>query len=63
MSDKEGFTGGQALTGSRISIPESYLIFVRNAVSVKFLAECKNIPEKKRKLLFWIFLYFLSRLF
>ena len=53
MSNKEGFTGAQALTGSRISIPESYLIFVRNAVTVKFLADCKNIPEKKRKLLFW----------
>ena len=28
----------------------AYLIFVRNAVTVKFLAECKNIPEKKEKI-------------
>ena len=34
----------------------SYLIFVRNArnaVSVKFLAECKKNPEQTRKLLLW----------
>ena len=36
----------------------SYLIFVRNArnaVSVKFSAECKNIPEEPEKYCFWQF--------
>ena len=32
---------------------QTYLIFVMNAVRVNFLAECKKIPGKTRKLLFW----------
>ena len=36
--------------------PNAYLIFVTNAanaVRVNFLAECKKISRKTRKLLFW----------
>ena len=36
-----------------LSTKQAYLIFVRNAVnavSVKVLAECKKIPEKKQKI-------------
>ena len=39
---------------------ESYLIFVTNAanaVRVKFLAECKKIPEKREKYCFGLRLY------
>ena len=38
-----------SLTNDGTDSHPAYLIFVRNAVSVKFLAECKKIPEKKQE--------------
>ena len=47
-----GEEGGPNLIDSLALLPP-YLIFVRNAgnaVSVKFLAECKQIPEKNKQI-------------
>ena len=39
-----------SLTNDGTDSHPAYLIFVRNAVSVKCLAECKKIPEKNKKI-------------
>ena len=38
-----------SLTNDGTDSHPAYLIFVRNAVSEFFLAECKKIPEKKQE--------------